>query len=247
MNNCCPPSPPACPSTVTTESVASQLQNLITTLLGTFTVTVVNGRAVWSAPCSAATAGLSCFPILPGEGFVCYFLRILTTIGLFSGGTWSASTSYCANTVVGFNGSLYVALQNTLGNQPGVSPAFWQLLLTAPQGLQGPQGNQGVPGTGGGGSTVNYSTRVVNGSATASNTDAVIFCQPSGAMPVTIPAGSTLLSGKWFTLVTTGAFNVTITMTGSDTINGAATYVMKYANEAVTMVQNGTSGVWSII
>jgi len=64
------------------ESVASQLQNLESQLFGPFTATPIqgaNGRAVWSQLCSANSA-VPGFPRNPGEGFICYIIRMMSTL-----------------------------------------------------------------------------------------------------------------------------------------------------------------------
>jgi hypothetical protein len=245
-NNECSGSCNPCKQTFNNESLASSLQNLILQLFGTFTETTVNGRSVWSALCSAETAGIPCFPKSEDEGFVCYFIRILGEIGLFAGGDYNGSLSYCKNTIVASGSSLYVALQTVpVGIAPG-NTSYWQLLLTAPAGAAGPQGPSG---TSGGGSAVNYATRTTAVTVTLGDTDAILFCEPSGAMAVNLPLISGALAGKWFEIWTNGASNVTITPNGTDKINFnntlVSTLVLGAAGSSIKLVSNN-AGEWRI-
>lgn len=74
--------PPCNPPLQPTESVPSQLNNLEQSLFGTFTVTPIpgqGGRAVWSGQCSANSI-VPGYAMNPGEGFICYIIRIMTVI-----------------------------------------------------------------------------------------------------------------------------------------------------------------------
>lgn len=239
-NNCTNPSP-CCTPTAVNESLASQLQNLITTLLGTFVVTVVNGRATWTAVCNPNSNGLACFPKANGEGLICYFIRILDQIALFASGAYNPASAYCKNTIVAYGNSLYRALQNTTGNQPDISPTHWAILITAPTG---PQGNQGTPGAPGAGSAINYNTNTITGNYSATDADAVIFCNNATLATVTVPAG--LLSGKWFIVKRINAGNVDVTITGG-TIDGAGTLSLTAALSSVTFVRRASTTEWYIV
>jgi collagen triple helix repeat protein/uncharacterized protein DUF5907 len=74
-------------------------------------------------------------------------------------GAWQVGTTYSLNDVVQHEGSSFIALRTTVGDEPGASPADWDELALAgavgpegpvgpqgPQGAQGPQGIQGVKG-----------------------------------------------------------------------------------------------------
>lgn len=68
-------------------------------------------------------------------------------------GPWSAAIPYAAADVVSHQGQLYVCLQATTGDEPGISPTQWNGPLakgstgaSGPQGVQGIQGLQGVQG-----------------------------------------------------------------------------------------------------
>ena len=69
-------------------------------------------------------------------------------------GIWSGSTAYVLDDVVtGSDGSSYIALNNTTGNDPTTDSTHvhWQAIAihgaTGPQGSQGPQGVQGAAGS----------------------------------------------------------------------------------------------------
>lgn len=131
-NNCCPPKcDPA------KEPLQSALANFILEFFGSVTKSCVNGKVVWTLPCDLAS-GIACYPRLPGEGVACYIMRLFELFGLVASGTWSDTTQYCKNAFVTYNGSGYVALQSTLGNQPDTSPTYW--LLYVAQGAPGPVG-----------------------------------------------------------------------------------------------------------
>src|SRR2546422_644522 len=44
-------------------------------------------------------------------------------------GTWLVGSTYVTNDFVTFNNSLYIALQNSTGSQPDLSPSDWELIL----------------------------------------------------------------------------------------------------------------------
>jgi len=231
-NNSCDP----CASgTVQQEGVLSQLENLVSALFGGLTKTYdANGRATWSAPCSTETAGLTCYPRLEDEGFVCYFLRLMSQIGVFNPTVWDVSTAYCKNTLVSGGSALYVAKQDVPAGTPITDPAYYLLVLASAVGPQGPQGPAGT------GSAVNYNIRSTGVGTALTNTDAVLFC--NGTFSVTIPAIGTLDAGKWFVVNNVGSG--TITVTGVETINGAASVTL-VPDESLYIVSNGTN--WRIV
>lgn len=120
------------------ESLLSTLNNFILSFYGAVLKSCVNGQVVWTLPCNL-DAGLPGYPRLPNEGLACYFLRIFDSFGLVASGAWSCGTQYHKNAFVTFNGAAYVALGDTLCNQPDISPAFWQLYVA--QGPPGPPGS----------------------------------------------------------------------------------------------------------
>lgn len=231
---------PCQPALTSTESTASALSNLTTTLLGSFTKTIVNGRAVWSAVCAPFTDGLAAIPKNASEGFICYFLRVLDAIGLFSASIHSDAVTYGKNTLVASGASLYVSLLAVPVGIPISNTTYWRLLITAPQGVQG---NQGDPGPAGSGSAVSYAVRTAASDVTLTNTDACLDCDPAAPMAVTVPIHSSLDAGKWFTVRTSGAFLVTVTMSGGNLINGAATYPLSLAGESITFYSEN-NGTW---
>jgi hypothetical protein len=58
------------------------MDNLITSLYGVFTKSVVNGRIVWNIPCDPVTSPgeISWLPREEGEGFLCYMLRAFNAV-----------------------------------------------------------------------------------------------------------------------------------------------------------------------
>jgi hypothetical protein len=61
--------------------------------------------------------------------------------------TWQAATAYVTDDAVFHQGSAYMAIQNSTGQDPATAPAFWSLL--AQEGDQGPQGATGAQGPAG--------------------------------------------------------------------------------------------------
>lgn len=216
-NNCCDP----CDQVNKSESVPSQLENLILSLLGSFTKTVTDGVATWSAVCDP-NAEIPSFPRLPGEGFICYIIRILPALGFVFAGEYNAGLTYSAREVVSvLPDEWYIALQDVpLATPPASNPAYWSLVLKAPTGPQGPAGASG------GGSAVNFATLTSAVDVLLTDSDAVVFMEPSAARVVTLPSIAATLAGKWYKINTTGAFNVNVTPNVLDTIDGAATYLM---------------------
>lgn len=236
---------PCVPASVAQESTASMIDNLVQQLFGTIQKSTVNGRTVWQAPCSAEQAGLPGMPIGANEGLLCYVIRIMNAIGVFVGGVWSSAPTYPPQTLIAYGFSLYVALKANQNVVPGTDPTAWLLLLTAPTGPKGIQGDPGQPGAGG---TPNYGTRSVTTGVTLTDTDDVVICNFASQADVTVPAGSGLLSGKRFLIKQVlGSAAVLIQMTGSDTLEGAATYLLNTPSESITFVQDGTSGAWYIL
>lgn len=226
----------------TTESMASQIGNLIDELFGTFTKTIVNGRAVWSAVCSPNDTGLACYPRADGEGWICYIIRVLDAIGVFSPVVWSSLNSYCKNTMVATSTALYVSILAVPAGIDISNGTYWRLLITPPAG---PAGATGPAGAAGGGSAISYSERVVTISDTALNTDAVVFCEGAGGITITLSAMAAYSGGKWFVINNDTSGTVTITPT-TQTINGAASYVLTVAKESVTIVARNSTD-WKIV
>lgn len=230
------------PCTGQDESVASMINNLTLSLFGEFTKTIVNGRTVWENLCDPDTIQLSCFPRNEGEGFICYFQRWIGELGTSWEGSWDSGTSYCKGSLVTFDDIIYIALQETLNEQPDVTPLAWDMFAQGGSvGPQGPAGPQGPPGTSGGGSAINYSTLITSSNYTLTNLDALIWCANAGSIVLTIPAMSTLSVGKWFIIEQRGVGQITIQSSGSNTFNGASTYVLgtQYSRIQLTSVNNG--------
>jgi hypothetical protein len=224
-----------------TETLGSQIQNLISTLLGTVTTTIVNGQVVWITPCDPNGDGVECFPRNTGEGLICYLLRLMDSMGTFYAGTWDASVSYCKNSIVVEGGICYISLAHSpSGTDPATNPAIWELALTGTPGPSGP------PGPAGSGSAVDYAVNTVAVDVTLGDTHAVVLCEPGGAMSVFLPAIAATLPGKWYKIHTNGAATVTIFPDGVETIEGVASLALDTAGESVEIVSNNLTD-WKIL
>lgn len=78
-NPCCVPRPVCDPSN---EALESQLNNLITFLIGVLTKSCgPNNEVIWSLPCDLDGAEpIPGYPITPGQGFLCYLISVITVI-----------------------------------------------------------------------------------------------------------------------------------------------------------------------
>lgn len=232
---------PCAPATVTQESVASQLENLVETLFGTITKTIVNGRAVWTMPCSPDSDTALCLTRGAEEGLLCFLLRVINDFGLIFGGAWSNSATYCKNTYVSYSGGAYVSLQAVpVNQQPDITPAYWQLALS---GIVGPAGPAGPAGSA---ANPSHSVRIETASYAPTNTDDVIICQPAALMTITLALQAGLTAGKSYYIQTNGAFNVIVASTGPNTINGGASETLTLAGEAIEIVSDN-AGNWTIL
>jgi hypothetical protein len=123
MSNCSDPYNNVCRQDipypqVSPESVPSLIDNLVTALYGSFynpqtgtgfiTKSVVNGRVVWNIACDPQNnpADVPTIPRLPGEGTLCYLLRIFEltvpqyALGVPQGGLrWSLAGNDVATTL----------------------------------------------------------------------------------------------------------------------------------------------------
>jgi len=121
--------PPCNPSLPQQESVASQLDNLSLNLFGLFTVTIQNGRGVWSGLCST-NSSIPFFARNANEGFLCYILRYLTTqIGL-NGSKITAGAGSPEGVVTGNPGDMYLNQSGGAGTtlyvkESGTSNTGW--------------------------------------------------------------------------------------------------------------------------
>lgn len=235
------------PSNSFEESIASQLANLELNLFGAFTKTIVNGRAVWTALCNTS-GSIPAVPRAGTEGFICYITRLMSLIGFFWAGTWDAGTQYYPNQVVLYgvnNDTLYVCIQTPPVGTVPTNASYFSLFIHAPAStVPGPQGPAGSPGSS---ATPNYATVTATTNYTASNNDAVIFAESSGSpFNITLPLMSTLTAGKWYIIRTDGAQVVTVLPTGTDTIQGGASYTLSLQNESIEIISKNT-GNWFII
>jgi hypothetical protein len=224
------------------ESVASQLENLITALLGTITKTITDGRAIWTTPCSPNDS-ITQFPRNAGEGVICYLLRVFTYYFTPFKGTHNSANPYYFNNLVTTGGAVYLALLDVPAGTLISNTTYWSQVL-AP--TAGPAGATGPAGSG---SAINYAVTTKTGNYTVTNTDAVILCDPAATQTITLTAASAV-NGKWFKVNNrTGAFTVNIVRAGSDTIEGSAggetTLSLTYRCEGVTLVSDGVSK-WSV-
>src|SRR6185369_10443113 len=87
-----------------------------------------------------------------------------------------------------------------------------------------------------------YTIRSVTAATTLTNTDSILLCQPSGgAFTVTVPLASSVQPGRNFVVRSTGTTNaVTISRSGSDTINGGTS--VSLASGAVSAAELYTDG-----
>jgi len=88
--------------------------------------------------------------------------------------------------------------------------------------------------------------RVVAGATTLTNNDYVLFVKgATGAAAVTLPLIASVQPGRPYTVVKDGAaFAITLTASGSDTINGGATLALAAsAYHGATIVNTGTEWV----
>lgn len=232
---------PCTPASVEQESVASQLENLITTLFGSLEKSIVNGKAVWELPCDPESSSVMCISRSDGEGLLCFLLRIMGEAGIIFGGAWSSTATYCKNTYVSYGGGAYVSIQAVpVNQQPDISPAYWQLALS---GIVGPPGPAGPAGSA---ANPTYAVVIKNADYTVTDTDAVIICQPSALQTITLPLQSTLTAGKFYFIQTNGAFNVIVAATAPNTINGGASETLTAAGECIEIVSDN-AGNWTIL
>jgi hypothetical protein len=92
-----------------------------------------------------------------------------------------------------------------------------------------------------GNDNTSFTTRSVTLATTLTANDFVLICTASSAYAVTLPTADLIQPGRSYVVIKdAGAFAVTITATGGDTINGAATEVLAAsAFHAVTLFSDG--------
>jgi hypothetical protein len=113
-------------------------------------------------------------------------------------GAWSNATAYAPYDTVSRNGSSYVCILASTGNDPATDSTHWSIIAQiGASGPQGPQGGQGNPGPPGGASAYTTLTAVftmpaVNSSAVASVANAaaftvgnIVYLSPIGYLNVT--------------------------------------------------------------
>jgi hypothetical protein len=86
-----------------------------------------------------------------------------------------------------------------------------------------------------------FTTRASAVATTLNANDYVLICSATGAYAVTLPTADLIQPGRCYVVIKdASAFAITITATGGDTINGAATEVLAAsAFHAVTLFSDG--------
>lgn len=226
------------------EGVASQLSNLEYSLFGNVTKSIVNNRWVWNIPCSVPgqTTNLGITQNI-GEGFLCYSLRVwdeaVSTVNSAVAST-AANVTLCASSATNALNSASSASASSTSSSNSASIATTQASNASASASSA--ANSAAIATG-----APYMAVVTKtGSYVATSSDSVIFCEPSGVMSITLPQISSMTSGKVYRIWTSGAFAVTINANASDTINGASSFVMSTANEAIEIISNGSTK-WRIM
>lgn len=138
----------------------------------------------------------------------------------------------------------------------GIAPSNSQyLLLASDSNLSNSRtataGNNVVFTDGGAGSTLTINTHKktsVSGNTTITNTSNMVYLvdATSGAVAITLPAASN--TDKTFTIkkIDSSTNAVTVTRAGSDTIDGATTYVLSVQYQSVTILADGSTS-WYVL
>ena len=92
---------------------------------------------------------------------------------------------------------------------------------------------------------ISYSRRAINSNATASVNDVLLGVSGSTAIQIRLPAASGYTSGQYFTVKdesgNANVNNITILITGSDTIDGQPSIVLESPYAAVNIYTNGSN------
>ena len=92
---------------------------------------------------------------------------------------------------------------------------------------------------------ISYSRRVINSNATASVNDVLLGVSGSTAIQIRLPSASGYTSGQYFTVKdesgNANVNNITILITGSDTIDGQPSIVLESPYAAVNIYTNGSN------
>lgn len=78
-----------------------------------------------------------------------FFNQYATSLGINWIGEWDADTAYAANDGVSYEGSSYVALVDTTGDEPPLEGTWALVMSKGDTGETGPKGEKGDPGAGG--------------------------------------------------------------------------------------------------
>jgi hypothetical protein len=92
------------------------------------------------------------------------------------------------------------------------------------------------------------SVKAIQTASTTLDGSAVVwpFNTAGGSLVPTLPAASSVPGRRYTVIKTSGSNNLTITPTGADTINGAATLVLTTVNSAARLISDGTSNWYSV-
>lgn len=145
-------------------------------------------------------------------------------IGIDWQGDWDSGTTYTVNQVVAYQGASFIALQETTGDFPEVSPAFWAIV--ADNGATGPTGPTGATGATGADSTVEGPTGPTG---------------PTGATgpEVTGPTGEAGPTGP------TGADGTSVTILGSYATEGDLNTAQPTGSPGDAYLVSGDLYVWN--
>ena len=164
-------------------------------------------------------------PAIEDMNAFCFVMAYQIAYGMQAGvAEYDSGTTYYTNSYCNYNGVLFISLADAnIGNTPSTtSNSHW------------------VPYGG--------FIRTVTTGDTATVNDAMIRVNNgSSAQAETLPAISATPVGKSIIIkrLQGTTANVTVTAAGSDTIDGAATYVLELAGDSVTVKSNGTS--WDVV
>lgn len=115
-NPCC------CNNQQAQEPLASEVNNMILSLLGVIQKVNVNGKWEWLTPCNLGT-GLPGFPMIPNEGLICYLLRLFQFLD-------ASLTTCCNDNVVNF-----AQLDPAFGTLIAGNGSQWVILGPAADGM----------------------------------------------------------------------------------------------------------------
>jgi hypothetical protein len=149
---------------VSSESVPSLIDNLVTALYGTITKTVVNRRVQWNIPCDPNnTASVNGVPRNAGEGLLCYIMRVFNEF--ISGGT-QVFSPFLNWTFTGNGSTTTYQIPDATATLPSAYLVYIDGVVQAPSNYYIASGNP---------FTIVFSTAIPNGS------QVVIVCMGSAS------------------------------------------------------------------